>query len=88
MVPTSAAENAEAKEEVPRATFTNEYDPMPDLYVTKNVKSADDRYPAPEGAEFTFTLKLDGKLAASRPVSYTHLFQRRVHNNRKICRLL
>ena len=66
MVPTSAAENAEAKEEVPRATFTNEYDPMPDLYVTKNVKSADDRYPAPEDAEFTFTLKLDGKLAASR----------------------
>lgn len=27
-----------------------------------------DRYPAPEDAEFTFTLKLDGKLAASRRI--------------------
>ena len=60
-----AAAGSDASE-VPRVTFTNEYDPMPDLYISKTVVSADDRYPAPEDAEFLFTLKLDGKLAANR----------------------
>ena len=68
LAPASAGETEGKAEEpqVPAATFTNEYNPMPDLYVTKTVESADDRYPAPEDAEFTFTLKLDGKLAENR----------------------
>lgn len=46
-----------------RVTFTNERSDSPDLYVAKQVESADSRYPAPEGVRFTFTLKLGGSPA-------------------------
>jgi hypothetical protein len=49
-----------------RVTFVNAKNESPDLFITKHVQNASDQYPAPEDAEFTFTLKLDGKLAKEK----------------------
>lgn len=56
-----AAEEAE----VPRVVFENTRNTEPDLFITKQVVSADERYQAPAGATFSFTLKLGGDLANS-----------------------
>lgn len=61
-LPALAAE----QDEVPVVTFENEYNPNPDLFVSKRVENLDDRYPADPEAEFTFTLKLNGELARKR----------------------
>ena len=57
-----------AAEEPARATFTNARNDRPDLYVTKQVESAEPQYPAPKDAVFSFVLKLDQKVASN--VSY------------------
>ena len=44
-------------ETVPRMTFTNKETEMPDLYITKTVKSSDK---IPEDTIFTFEVKVDG----------------------------
>lgn len=46
-----------------RVTFTNEENKTPDLFITKHVESADDRYEVPKDVAFKFVLKLNGKLA-------------------------
>lgn len=46
-----------------RVTFENIKNTNPDLYVTKQVENADDRYEMPD-TRFSFVLKLDGKLAS------------------------
>ncbi len=58
-LPALAAE----QDEIPVVTFENEYNPNPDLFVSKRVENLDNRYPADPEAEFTFTLKLNGELA-------------------------
>ena len=50
-------------EETTRMTFTNEENKTPDLFITKHVESADDRYEVPKDVAFKFVLKLNGKLA-------------------------
>lgn len=52
-------------EGVSRVTFTNVKNTTPDLYITKQVQNADDRYEMPED-RFSFTLKLDGELASQK----------------------
>lgn len=44
-------------ETAPRMIFTNKETEMPDLYITKTVKSSND---IPENTEFTFEVKVDG----------------------------
>ena len=46
-----------------RATFENAKDNAPNLYITKEVVSADPNYPAPTDAVFEFILKIDGQPA-------------------------
>lgn len=60
-LPVSAA----VKGDETTVTFTNVKNESPDLYVKKHVESADERYPVPADARFTFALKLDGKAAAN-----------------------
>ena len=50
-------------EETTRVTFTNEENKTPDLFITKHVESADDRYEVPKDVAFKFVLKLNEKLA-------------------------
>ena len=50
-------------EETTRMTFTNEENKTPDLFITKHVESADDRYEVPKDVAFKFVLKLNEKLA-------------------------
>ena len=57
-VPASAAANS-------RATFENTKNAAPNLYITKEVVSADANYPAPTDAAFEFVLKIDDQLAES-----------------------
>lgn len=47
-----------------RATFTNEKNNAPHLYVSKTVTTASSSYEVPD-ADFHFTLKLDGSLASN-----------------------
>ena len=58
VMPVSAAD-------VPRVTFDNSKNTTPDLYITKQVRSADDRYEMPD-TEFGFVLKLNGALAREK----------------------
>lgn len=51
-----------AEETTPRITFENVKNTNPDLYISKQVENADDRYEMPD-TRFTFTLKLNGSLA-------------------------
>ena len=51
-----------AAEVTPRVTFENVKNTNPDLYISKQVENADDRYEMPD-IRFTFTLKLKGALA-------------------------
>lgn len=55
---------AEGEEEAktPRGTFTNSKEESPHLYIQKTVVNADERYPAPEGDVFQFTLQIEGSL--------------------------
>ena len=46
-----------------RVTFKNEENKTPDLFITKHVESADDRYEIPKDVPFHFVIKLNGKLA-------------------------
>lgn len=48
-----------------RITFNNVKNTNPDLYITKQVRNADDRYEMPDD-RFSFVLKLDGNLAAEK----------------------
>ena len=50
-------------EETTRMTFTNEENKTPDLFITKHVESADERYEVPKDVAFKFVLKLNEKLA-------------------------
>ena len=45
-------------EETTRMTFTNEENKTPDLFITKHVESADDRYEVPKDVAFKFGLKI------------------------------
>lgn len=49
-----------------QVTFTNAKDNNANLYVTKQVESADDRYEVPADAQFQFVLKLNGKPASQK----------------------
>lgn len=51
-----------AADTTPRITFENVKNTNPDLYISKQVENADDRYEMPD-TRFPFTLKLNGKLA-------------------------
>lgn len=57
----AAEDSGDADPPVPRVTFTNQENTTPDLYVTKTVESLDAAYPAPEDAEFSFVVKVDGE---------------------------
>ena len=54
---------ASGVDEIPRIVFENEKNAQPDLYITKNVESIDERYQAPTDDEFDFTLRIDEDLA-------------------------